>query len=411
MDWENLYITLKNDRDELPNFLKKNCDYAFLKNLLIEIENNKEHGKNKNIIKKLFLGKCGLESNKQKAIYELPTNELLKIIKFICEYLNVNIIEELASGQGLLSHMLEFKLGNSYTINATDGLRNIETSNKNKYFNVQNKMFLNYCLDDTNFDNKLVIISWTPLNDYVDLCNLLRIKKPENIIIIGDKHNKLFNKFKELNYECCIIQAKQLCFKDYFKNNIISNDETITSSILFATLKQDIHIKTLLLNIKLKLNDCLLKINNNNSDKIIIQNAIRKMEIEYILPMITDDNIKEIVRMTCDINKYQFQIPNFIKNYDELIIWYNLEKKRKYPTNIKTKKKFKEFMSYNNKLNSDGGLDELKNKGVLSNWVTDIQMASKFIWLDYSTINKKWKHSIQEFQNEFLSRSTRTFML
>jgi len=83
-----LYEILKSNREQLANFLESNCDYEYLKNLLVDIENSSEDLK---IIEKLFLGKIGQESYKERAIYELPTNELLTIIKFIMKFLVMHL--------------------------------------------------------------------------------------------------------------------------------------------------------------------------------------------------------------------------------------------------------------------------------------------------------------------------------
>lgn len=404
MNWNNLYNKFKYERTKLPDFLKDNCDYNYLKNLFVEIENNKQnsyHQNNTCIIRNLFLGKCGLESNKQKAIYELPTNQLLIIIQFICQFIKINYIEELAAGQGLLSHMLKFKLGNDFVVNASDGIRSMETSNKNKFYDIENKMFLNYCLDNNfDFKDKLLIISWMPFYDFNDFKYLLNKKTPNNIIIIGDNHKLIIDNLKILNYKYCIIHAKQLCFKDYFKNNIFSTNSK--SSILFATNDNNIDIKSLLLNLKLKFNDCLFNNTQKINDKIIIQDNINKIGIEFILDKINDNiELKKIVDILFHIYLKKIKIPNYLKKYNDLLFWFQRAKNNKFPKNIHNINKFKEYKKYILKLNSENGLEYLKNFGIISNWVSNKTMAEKFIFLDFSLSNKKWKLSFHEFENQF----------
>ena len=170
MEEQRMFKILTENRSELGNFLKENYSYEYLRNLLDEIEKDK----GPTFIKKLFLGNIGFEFNKQHAIYELPTRELILTIKFICDFLNIKNIEELGAGMGLLSCLLKFELGDNYNVCATDGKRWSETSSSNKYYPITGKLFLNYCLDHSfSFDDKLMIISWLPLNDISDILNLI----------------------------------------------------------------------------------------------------------------------------------------------------------------------------------------------------------------------------------------------
>ena len=242
----NLYEILRSNRGQLGNFLKDNCEYEYLKKQLIDIENSTEDVK---IVEKIFLGKIGQENYKNRAIYELPTSELLTIINFIMNFLGIKHVEELSAGVGLLSYMLSYKLGNEYTVVASDGNRCSQTYNTNKYYTVQSKQFLHYCLDDDfNFDNKLLLISWIPDNDLQDLITLIDKKKPKYIIIIG---NGYLNKhLYPIDYQTVIIPVKQLCFKDYYRTNMYYSNDSCKSHMIVMTNDSDMNINNLLLNIK-----------------------------------------------------------------------------------------------------------------------------------------------------------------
>ena len=52
-------------------------------------------------------------------------------------------------------------------------------------------------------------------------------------------------------------------------------------------------------------------------------------------------------------------------------------------------------------LKNNNGLNELKDMGILSDWVSTIPIAEKFIFNEFSSNNKKWKVSRNETMTEF----------
>jgi hypothetical protein len=397
-----LYDILKNNRQQLPDFLKKDCSYEYLKKLLKDIEN--ENINNPKIIEKLFLGKIGQENNKEKAIFELPTNELLTTIKFIIEFLCISHIEELCAGTGLLACMLKYKLDDNYTVIATDGNRWIQTSNNKKYYPVQNKQFLHYCLDE-NLDNKLLIISWLPDNDLEDLKLLINKKKPKYIIIIGNGYLNSF--IHPNNYKTVIISTKQVCYKDYYFTNIFYPDDTSKSHIALMINDPNVNIDNLLIQIKFKYGNCLNK-KLILDDKMIYQDMVRNyiMNIKLALELIkltNNNDIKKIIKAFMTIMKHDHKVPIYLETYDEFIFWFTLQSTHKYPLLISNRDKFDEFKNYMNILSGANGIEELKNKGILSEWIVSHNDAENFIWLDFSKDVKYWKNSMNEFRSYYVS--------
>ena len=404
MSSKELYDIFRSKRESLGEFLEINCNHEYLKTLLTTIEVDNET-KETNIIKKLFLGQIGLESNKQKAIFELPTDELLTIIKFICEFNNIKCIEEIAAGQGLLSYMLKNKLTDEYTINATDGNRWIETKNQKKYYETNDKLVLKYCLEnDFTFDDKLVIISWLPTGEIYDFINFINVKKPKNIILIGDI-NKYMTVFQNNNYKFIQIPVKQLCYLDYFNKNEFLDQRLSKSSFLFATNNDEVDIISLELTIKLKFNECLCKLSRNITSKMIIQDVlITKLNTNANYLNCEEQNpeiIKNIANTLNYILKYNLIIPTYIKKYNEYLFWFNRQKNKNFPKEIVNREKFKEYIYLSVTLDSNDGLDYLKNNGIIPSWVVNKEMAEKCIWLDFSYPNKKWKSSVHEFQTQY----------
>jgi hypothetical protein len=191
------------------------------------------------------------------------------------------------------------------------------------------------------------------------------------------------------------IYGKQISYQDYFNNNIT---EIPKSTILFATTEDN--IKSLALQIKIKLDHCLVK-REDHMDKNILYDTIKKLEIEYIIPGIQHNNTKKIVLMVHEIVKKKLKIPKYIKSLDELNVWFLLAKNKLFPLNIHSRKKFIEYKTNTEKLNLPDGLENLKNEGIIRNWVNDHQTAIRYLWLEYSSEIKNWKHSQQQFQYEY----------
>lgn len=397
---DELLNIFEEDRTKLSSFLQKDFRYNYLKDLLLQIEKDKGSP----YIKKLFLGRVGLEHNKQQAIYELPTMELILTIKYICEYLNIKEIEEIAAGMGLLSAMLKFQLGDNYNVNATDGKRWIETSMSNKYYPMTVKLFLNYCLDQSiNFDDKLVIISWLPLNDITDFLNLIKDKRPKNLIIIGnmtdqDLYSLLIQKLNNHNYKKVGIPVKQICYKDNFYNDYSR------SSMLFASNDPDFNMENFLLNLKLNCEPCLKQKQNYNDKEVIADIIVEKFHaypflIEKLYKGETE--FKDLVTSLCYCIKKKIKIPEYLKDFSDYQFWFDRIKDLKMPLHIKDYEKFSRYKKVINELNNENGLEDLKNKNILPNWINDRTNADQFLWLDYSTENKKWKSGYQNFRLEF----------
>lgn len=386
---------LKCNRDALPELLKENCKYDYLKSLLVNCD-----------ITNLFLGNIGFECNKQRAIYELPTEELLTILKCICDCLEIKNIEEMAAGQGLLAHMMQHYFGASYNVTATDGLRWIETSSNKRYYHVENKLFLQYCTENSNvnYDDKLLVISWLPEDDIDDFVKILKKKNPKNVVIIGCPfYNHIFHILKpnleQLNYKAINIPIKQIGLYQYFQ-----------SSTIFLTRSPSETINNVLLNIKLKYPQHLLPKMTKLSDKNIIREIIKghtflnetmdKMEMFYN----DNDNqekFKKLTKYCTAIVRNNLTIPDYLKKYSEFCFWIRKATQYKFPTKITTRDKFKEYRQLLHILGEEDGLNKLKEKGIICNWINDTTDAEKFIWLDYSHSSKKWKESSNSFTRLF----------
>jgi len=388
---------LKKNRKELPNFLQNNGSYKELKECLIKIEEYYQH-ENMNSIRKLLLGEHGNESNKQQAIYELPTKELIESIHNICKMFNITIIEEMCAGLGLISKMLE--LNTNLNINTTDSYTWLETINGH-YKNVIKKNILEYISEENTFENKLILISWITRQQYIYLSKLIEIKKPKYLMIIGniyDKDYKIFtNKMNNMEYTEYVIPIKQISYRDYYKENIyFPNNCNHSNTTIYIRNSNVSHIDII-----------------NNIGYINLNKMIRKYTSEMYLQDLCIDNViskwiyKDLNNL--DYVKLGYLIidisyllthgiipPKYITNYDDFEFFMKIY--NNFPKLINNYSKFKEYKNLIEQLNNNG-LNLLKNNNIIPNWIDNIEECKMYIWLDFSVTDKKWKINKNKFMN------------
>ena len=394
MEGESLFDILAYRRGSLLDFLQVNGSFDNLKNLLTEIEEN--NGDTFDIIRKLFLGNIGFECNKQAAFYELPTHELVKTITNVCEELEIFKVEEIASGTGLLSGLLA-RLTN-LEINATDGKTWINTTTN--FHQVQEKLFLEYAMDNiTNYDDKLMVISWIPDKVTSDIEEMMTKRRFKQVLIIGERYNKCNIDVEwimfELGYNKIIIPTKQLCYNDYFANNKMYPEDGIKSCCTLYLL--DNH------EVQIESEENAINVIVEPTERMIIQDmVIYGVLPKWTLNMLNDDIIKKtIVDIESSIrfnNKNKTMIFDVIENINEFNFWFN--KHPNFPKII-TKEKFIEFYNICEILNDTNGLETLKQKYFIPQWIMNKDEAEKYLYLDFSSTTKKWKESRDTFVNYY----------
>lgn len=403
---KDFYQILVNERQKLGDFLINDFHYDVLKKMLIEIQlENKDQI---SIIKKLFLGHCGFEHNKQTGFYELPTFELLTIIEVICEYYGIKKIEDLASGSGLLPFLMTNFFDNTYQISASDGKRWIETSTNIFFDNLLKKELLEYTLNVTLENDKLFIISWIPGNDFRDLEYFISKKKPKYFIIIGNiihdiKKKKIFDSLR--NYKFFGLSAKQICYLDYFVlNEKILNFEKSHSNFFFFTTDDTRNLDQLSLSLVINHNNCLFSKGKNNSldpYQIIYDLVYNQVIPPKIINFLNDSNLECMISYILNTIKKKFIIPLFIDNFDDFKFWYDnaISNNRII---FESYEKFKEYQYLFNKIRLQENFNELKNQKVFPEWLT-FGDCQKFLFLEFSSRNKKWKSSRAMFNSTYSS--------
>jgi hypothetical protein len=397
------YDILIHDRYKILDFIKKYGDYDLLKLILIKIEEKYcEKYKDYNIIRTLFLGRIGYEYNKQTAFYELPTNNLLKFIDKLCNLLNIQEVEEIMGGTGLLSQcLLE---STTLNIHCTDGKRWCETSN-NIFFDVEKKYIEEYKED---LCNKLFIISWPHIRN-TNLINFFNKVKPKQCIIIIERFNKYINSLnnKLINdYKILNIPVKQLCYKDYFKlNSIFPNNKCRSSVYLYSS------ISNININNKLTIEYLTHFVGDNiitpQLNEHIKKNYIQDLIADKILPTflleLDDNDYRKAVFIYGYFIKEHLIVPKYINTINRLTFYYNRKKKKKYPILITTEQKFNDYYNLINTLYSSNGLNKITNLNFLPEWINTIDLIDKYLFVDYSTnlSNKRWKTSYTQFRSKY----------
>lgn len=397
---QEFYTLLTENRASLADFLVQHGSYDKLKIILRKIE--EERPDHLAIVKDLLLGRLGYEVNKQKAIYELPTKELINLILVISHLLGVNQIEEVCAGTGIMARLLEMR--GEISVVATDGYRWAETVGKPTYTNVQKKLLLEYAVDVKDYSQTLFVVSWFPKNAVNDFATFLTRCKPLQIAIIGNSHDsnlrELYQKAHQMQYRIVQFPCKQICYQDYFKANKFFPEECCRSSVtllLSPTVPFDPNIVV---------ENCdpntFCKSLSKYTDKMMIQDLmINEILPSWAIPVIGDSvEYQKLVEMCTKVIADQYNIPKYITCFDEFEFWFKKRSHNKFPKNITERDKFLEYRNFIERLGVQGGFVQLKDEGFLSDWVPNAEVAEQFFWLDFSTNNKSWKESLVQFQRE-----------
>jgi hypothetical protein len=387
----------------LPEYLGC-CTFQDLIDELHRMENENKYPVSLSYIHELLLGKIGFEHNKQMAIYELPTIELLELIEKIIDIFAITSIEEIMAGLGLLSKTLELHVSKKNIICdifATDGNRWIETSGEPTYFPVEKKLLLQYVLEDQIFPvDKLVLMSWIGKNTLQTDSNQTKsdIKifideiEPPILLLIGSKslYKDLIESISESYIFCVIEETKQICYRDYFlADRYIQNSSVI---LVIHKNKMNLYDKDELSDLLSEHNISITFDLEMRKENEIFQDMVgHKIFPSWYLELSEDDQ-----KVFIELFDKSEQIPDYIQSFSDYKFYINL-------TNVPdftSKDKFQEFKTLYDMIDKNT-IDELKRKSILPKWIFTKEIAKKFVFTDYSTTEKSWKESFPKFMNKF----------
>lgn len=434
---EEFYNVLTVNRDQLGNFLKKDIRYTTYKTLsqiFIEIQNKRNYV-NGNLVTDLLLGLIGPECNKQKAIYELPTFELMATIFSIAVYLDVKAIEEIMAGQGLFGSLFEHYYvknnGHDISFNSTDGICQCETSGNNPYYPIEKKYLIEYLIEKETGDkqigkDKIFLALWPNLEiSITQFKEFINRIIPEFFILVGQKdmYKDYFKVFKKAKYDELTFTPYQICFKDTITKDGRGSDTNLPDiSHSTVTLFTNENIK----DNKKEINDSICALANSFNIKGSEPYSFRNKGIDetdkYVLKFfsehqlipspvvkdIPDIEIKNIIKYLFDLSKHRkpVSIPDYLISLEEFKFWYQLYKTNRFPKLLKTHERFNEFKTFYEEIDRNNFIPAnviaLKNKNILPQWVSNKQDGIKCLILDYSTSDryKLWKQS-RDLMNDF----------
>jgi hypothetical protein len=406
---ELFFEILKYKRHKLPSFLKEYGNYDLLKKIILETEN--KHFKDfngKSVLYNLMLGLSGYEINKQCALYELPSQELIKGIENILSFLGISKVEELMAGMGLLSCLLQKQQIN---VKATDGNRWMETSALKKYTDVKEKLLIEYNTENKIEDDVLYIMSWVyDSSTDKDINDFITKTQPKYLLIIEEHRNinkctESLHKLLVQKYEYVDFPYKQICHKDYFSDKytkITKGYNIKSSTVLYINREKDEGLCNYIKMFKTSL----------ISDKsIIFDKPVYKCSDEiYIQDFIVFGYLPYFC-ITCDINKLikigykitnisKHEIPKYLENIEEVEFYIKLKNKHMFPEHL-TREKFLEFYNLIQVVDTEG-FEKLITVKYLPDWIVSTSNAYKYIYLDINTKNKNWKENYSTFTQQLL---------
>lgn len=405
---QELYEIFTGNRLCLVNFLKEHGDYATLINIFRQFHKKRMMGIfNLSVLKELMLGELGTESNKQEAIYELPTRELLFLIHTISRLCGIEKICEHTAGMGLVSRMLE-ESGASIPIEATDGYRWIQTLGKKRFFNVTDKLLMQEILDGPNIfqGNILDLFVWPCPTILKEFSDYLRYCAPKYIIIIGEMrmYKPMISEiFEKGGYKVQEFAVQQISFRDCITSTCTLNK----SSVFFATKAETIisadEIKQFASEF-FKINLEIKDVYENTDENVLLE----MKEYGYIHPIILEQEEstkKELIIKNAKLMENNFYgCPSFLKNIQEIHFWFThiLSKTNRLPKRCYTKEKFYEYYELVNKINLLN-LSDLYLEYIVPEYILTTENALNFIWLDFHTdiTNKRWKESLSAMSIEY----------
>jgi hypothetical protein len=413
-----LYNILKNNRKELPEFLEKYGDYKNLVNDITDMEVKYGTEKNPNVLEELLI-------KKNSVITELPTHELITVLKCLVAVLQIKLVCEIYARTGILSLMLKKHFFvqelNDVKIKSLDFI-NDDIKNDQTYSCVE-KFDSSTFYREIVINNTLLILNWpsTLITEDVSFSNTLRDKNVPAIVILGDfmdnitTENRFCILLSSLGYRMLKFPVKQISWGDYFyKNKFYPKNSSVSTLTLFILVDRMNLTKEFIIsmcgeNNFLKERYSIPESHANNvnllqSRRLIQDLVIRQKIPEWILNIENESEFLKVYVFCAKIlkNKY-FYIPYWIKDIPSLTFWYLSTIHRVLPEITKSdEKKFYEYMSKINNLQHEG-LQCYKDKKIISPYIVSIKDAEKFILLDFSTVDsdKTWKNSYEEFVLKF----------
>lgn len=405
---DKLYNALSEDRESLVDILSEMNDYDTLKDVISKIE--KKHSDKNEVWHDLCTGKIGDETNKFSAIYEIPTKQLINSLTIIFQIYNINKIDEVGAGMGLLTSLLQKKFDEDYykvKLLASDNCSSDVTNIPLDFTKIVKKD-----VSDIIFQHKKnlnppdgVICCWPTTKEiWKQISDLIKSKCAKVIILITEIRQKsvLPKEFKgESDYRIYDLPIYQSSYLDVYENNII--DGLYSRSKTFILVRKDLEE----FDLTEILSPNLYERKEIDPSRIaLLDLAIIKKIPYWICALKTEEELKAAKKIFESIKKnsrfYKKEIPDWIPNMDLLIFWYSRKNKKMFPIRINTEEKLREYQDKVINMTPEK-IKKLKDDGDLPDWISP-SYIDMYFWLMYSVPDNdtgKWKENIGKFNQKF----------
>lgn len=423
---------LKRKRELLTEYLLLNGTYENLRKELQQIELKKLEKVFKtstithdgSMVHELLLGKVGKVTNRNRAIFELPTHELVYALEKVAEKLGFDKIAEVRSGTGILSWM----------INMLTSLEATPYDSKNRgltcgkpYMGIKKKHIMDFVVHPLEDDNLLVFNHCITTNGTV-INGLMKKTKPKAFICVGQfyKNLELFTFINRtantFGYDIVCLPVKQICYLDAFgiipeledhvsrscltifirKENPVINLSDHTFDKWKEVIGDELMGKETIDEMSLNTGYIDIWLNGNISGKVLeleFKDGVFKCNL-------SDAKGKKLASVLNSIyipNKLILKIPSYLKNDKEIKFWDELDRKQEYPKLIKDRETFKEFFEMYS--NCSRKWEIYKKNKIIPSWVNTGEVARKCIIKLFSTTSSKWRASLNAMNAPSISNS------
>ncbi len=409
-----LFNYLVSNRSKLCEYITKHGEYTKIIEQIKDIENRFEVP---SIFKKILFD----EKDNYGKIFEFPTIELLQIITIIITFFKINKIHDIFSHNGLLANCLDINIKidqkccpeiTSYFVKLERGV----TKQKiNQYYKMEEIYIddLKTRITNSKSEQNMLICSWpTRIQENLLIHYFLENKIVDVMIIIGEYFGGAclslhdFELIKKYDYHLEIINGKQLCFLDYFKDDKIRKNNDSRSKIMLlhkktcnntniiqSGMSKELFTPNIITKESSNIEKVLSFIKNQN----LLSNNTTGLNNDYIIQDLMVNNLipKFINTISDNSAKTEFKtiyyhvisnpilygsIPNCINTLDMFKFWKFSTMNGIFPTRIISDIQFLEY--YNNVVNAElRGLKYYHDNKNIPVWINTIDSLKKYLYL------------------------------
>lgn len=450
---DELYHYFVNDRINLANFLSDHCDlleYDTIRAVLARI------CKEKNVsFTDLMNGNIGGQHNSRMSISIFPTLNLFRILTTVMNKLELQKLEDIGSGVGLVPHIfksfnteanriitnshqknkptgrslmsnLMSMIGNRSSSSSASNVQISVSLYKNiiplesiigsdpKYFlstaiTMNNVTLLNRDLTDYIINEKNIFdpdAAYLIMDPYVSqdiqsmaetIVNFVETRRPKLFIVMGDYTTNFENAFT--SYRCFKLIPKTFCCVDSAIHNLMGGT-THYKMYIFIRSDVDVNLDQFMFEID---DDVLEEIKDISFDAVALMTEHKKIPQAIYL---SDDRYNKAANILRDMYTLQINtLPLHLENITEIESYLNLYKTaysdmQRHPNILQIRENFLRVNEYLDLVYKD--LNKLKLQGIVPCNLT-IDNAASFILRDYSFSDKK----ITNVHNRYITMSRR----